>query len=193
MQAFISQYKVNVNLFILTSPQRLTNHSASKSLLSVFIACQPIRFVILDEINLVSHYGMSFRKYFSLLGRKFFSKLSRRIPCLFMTDKCTVSIKADFESIIGVTVNVNHWLEEIKMMHRKFDLDFQYTIQPSSTAKNMIKPDIQDDASLHNQVTVYSNTRMIITSFKDTLYDYLDGNDALWEKDIFLLVGTQSK
>ena len=110
-----------------------------------------------------------------------------------MTATCTVSIKADFESIIGVTVNVNHWIEEIKMMHRKFDLDFKYTIQPSSTAKKMIKPDIQDDTSLHNQVKVYSNTCMIITSFKDTLYDYLDGDDALWEKDILLLVGTQSK
>ena len=120
----------------------------------------------------------------------FFSKSSRRVPCLFMTAMWTVSIKADFESIIGLTVDFDHWPAAIKMMHQKVALHFWYTIQPALTMTKMINPELQEDTLLPNQVIVYSNTRTRIVSFKDTLCNYLDGDDALWEKDLLLLVGT---
>ena len=76
MQAFLSQYKGNGNFFIFTPPAAPHRSQCRKSLSSMFIACQLIRFVVVDKNHLVSHYGMSFRKEFSLLGRFFFRNLS---------------------------------------------------------------------------------------------------------------------
>ena len=118
------------------------------------IACQFIRFVVVEKNHPVSHYSMSFWMDSSLLDRKLISKLNRRVPLIIINAMCTVSIKAAFELDIRVKISFDHWPAVIKTMHQKVALDYQCTIQPELMVTNTIKTDLQDDALLPNQVIV---------------------------------------
>ena len=76
IKSFLTTYNgINSTLIIYASPQRLTRHSTGASILSLLQRRRLIRFIVVDEIHLYTHYAKTFRNEFALLKPKLLHKL----------------------------------------------------------------------------------------------------------------------
>ena len=84
-------------ILLFASPQAIVNKPHWKHFLKALIARNLLRLVVVDEIQLFVHYGLSFRHQFAMLSTTLFrdlkvTKCTTKIPVLFMTATCTVEI-----------------------------------------------------------------------------------------------------
>ena len=89
-------------LFIFSSPQCITNKFPFFA--AALINEGLIKFVVVDEVHLFTHFGRSFRNKFNYLKDGLFSKLSLTMPMLFLTATCTQAIEVAFQSMIGKSI-----------------------------------------------------------------------------------------
>ena len=98
-----------------------------------------IRFVVVDEIHLVNHFGRTFRNEFGALKDKLFAPLQNMIPMMFITATCTKEICESFQTLLGVTISNQHWPSPRKMATRQIAFNLFYTTQPLRLAKPIIE------------------------------------------------------
>ena len=118
-----------------------------------------LRFVVVDEIHLFTHFGRSFRTEFTDLKDKIFKKLPAKVPSLFLTATCTKRIKESFETLIGLDITHIHWPTAVEMVDRKVSLFIAYSSRPFSNMLNSIARLLKADDDHPKKFIVYSNVR----------------------------------
>jgi superfamily II DNA helicase RecQ len=68
-----------------------------------------LKFVVVDEVHLFTHFGRTFRSEFNDLKDGLFSKLPSSMPMLFLTATCTHAIDAAFQVMIGKSITRREW------------------------------------------------------------------------------------
>jgi superfamily II DNA helicase RecQ len=182
-------------ILLFTSPQRIvTRPGSGNDLLKLLIRKMLIKFIVVDEIHLVAHYGRSFRSEFGKLGDELFSRVDHLTPMLFMTATCTRSIHDSFQMLIGGRnwqFTDRDWPGAFFMQHRSVSLNFKYTTQASANVKKHLKSMLEEDNSLPKKCIVYSNFRRRVQDFSQDLAEYLDTSASTTHFDIITLIGTQ--
>ena len=83
IMALIKNLKDTSTLFIFSSPQAITDKFRSFS--TALIMDGLIKFVVVDEVHLFTHFGRTFRDEFNLLNEHLFSKVLRTFYTYFYT------------------------------------------------------------------------------------------------------------
>ena len=188
LQSIISTMLPTKTFLLYSSPQCLKNKGSA--FLQYILLHNLIRFIVVDEIHLVTQYGRSFRSEFATLKDGLFSKVSPTTPMLFMTATCTLPIKSSLEHLFGITINSLHWPFPSGMMHRSVKIDARYhTSQAFSTVTKSIKQFIKPHPNLPSKVIIYSNTRARIETIGEDLCKFLDKDIELCNTDVLVLVG----
>ena len=136
------------SIIFFASPQAITGRY--NPLVEYLIERNLIRFIVVDEIHLVSHFGNSFREEFQLLKYKLFKKINPSIPMLFLTATCTTLIAADIQSMFGIELNRSHWPPPIDMVHRSVKINVAYTVRAFQYVKKTITKDLAIHPTLPN-------------------------------------------
>ena len=135
-----------------------------------------IRFVVLDEVHLVNHFGQSFSKEFPALREPLFDKLTTT-SIIFMTGTCTHRICDSIQTMIGLKITSTHWTCVQDMKHRSIYFDAQYSTQPMSCVTKSSKPFVTSNNGLGDKVIIYANSAKSIVNF---LPNYVE----LWIKTL---------
>ena len=77
-------------VFIFTSPQAIVNRN--DDLREYLIDNKLIKFIVIDEIHLVNHFGKTFRNEFEILKHKLFTHVKEYTPMMFITATCSANI-----------------------------------------------------------------------------------------------------
>jgi len=173
---------------LFSSPQRLIGPASG--LLKFLLSNAIFKFVVVDEIHLVSSFAQTFRSEFASLKTHLFSKLPTGIPKLFLTATCTKSILESLKNIFGTSFNSIHWPSPNEMIHRSVRFELEYTNKAFHFVSKSIKAYLTPHQTLPNKVIIYSNRRSKIMEFSENLESFFDLDDYLCNVDILTLVGT---
>jgi len=182
-------------VFLFTSPQCIVRRHCGffQSILRLSL----IRFVVVDEIHLVNHFGRTFRDEFGLLRAAFFQKLPVNTPMLFMTATCSREIITSIETLFGISITTRHWPPPSEMATRNVSFFAHYSSQPLRQVKKRLReilsPHNEDINPLPHKAIVYSNSRRRILKFAESLEEYFDSDDELHKYDVMTLVGPQPR
>jgi superfamily II DNA helicase RecQ len=151
-----------------------------------------IRFVVIDEIHLVSHFGSSFRKEFSALKDVLFKKISNHIPVLMLTATCNNWVYQSIQQILGVTINQVHWPSGEQMRHRSVAINVSYGTKSTSFITKSLKKNLMEREDY--KILVYSNSRNHIVDISEKLKsNFLDCDECLNNIRLVTLIGTMTK
>ena len=84
-------------IMLFASPQALIDKPYWKRFIHGLIKKTMLRFIVVDEIQLFVHYGLSFRSQFAMLSTTIFKQIksgrfATKIPVLFMTASCNLEM-----------------------------------------------------------------------------------------------------
>ena len=195
IMGLIKNMKDNSTLFIFCSPQSITEKF--DTFVNALIHDGLIRFVVVDEVHLFTHFGRSFRNEFNDLNDRFFSNLASSMPMLFLTATCTHTIDAAFQKMIGKSITHREWpIPSIMSMgNRRTAINVTYSSRPYG---NMFKSiALIQKESLENElpkkVIVYSNAKRRIRQIEDKIGEDFDEDDDLHMIDIIEVDGALTK
>ena len=177
-------------IILFASPQSLLKERSPVLPYLISDACK-LSMIVMDEIHLVTHFGMSFRKEFGALKNSLFKKVrNRNVPLLFLTATCTSRIKESLESMLDMRINYVHWPSPLEMVNRNVKLNITYSTKWLHSIKQSLKSNLTGDPELPTKVIIYSNQRTKILSCADNIETFLDGDELLCDMDVIRLVGT---
>ena len=67
-----------------------------------------ILFVVVYELHLVEHFGITFREEFGELKNCLFQVILDTLPMLFLTDTCINQIQTSPKALLGINLNAVH-------------------------------------------------------------------------------------
>ena len=175
-------------VILYSSPQFLVQHQDT----FLHPILPMIRFVVIDEIHLVSHFGSSFRKEFSALKDVLFKKISNHIPVLMLTATCNNWVYQSIQQILGVTINQVHWPSGEQMRHRSVAINVSYGTKSTSFITKSLKKNLMEREDY--KILVYSNSRNHIVDISEKLKsNFLDCDECLNNIRLVTLIGTMTK
>ena len=108
IMALIKNLQDSSTLFIFSSPQAITDKF--KSFGEVLIQDRLIKFVVVDEVHLFTHFGRTFREEFNHLNEHLFSKMPSTTPMPFLTATCsTEQIDVAFQKMTRKSITHCEW------------------------------------------------------------------------------------
>ena len=116
----LTAFSPSQTVIVFTSPQFLL--CCCSNVLKTIIVMKLIRFVVVDEVHLVNHFGKSFRKEFPALREPLFDKLTTT-PILLMTAIRTHRIRDLIQTMLGLKITSTHWPCAQDMKHRSIYFD----------------------------------------------------------------------
>ena len=98
---------------LFASPQALVDKVYWKEFVNVLINKTILRFIVVDEIQLFVHYGLSFRSQFAMLSTTIFKQIktgrfATKIPVLFMTATCNLEMFEQLKLLTGLEFYNDH-------------------------------------------------------------------------------------
>mmetsp|Transcript_5305 Transcript_5305/g.7863 ORF Transcript_5305/g.7863 Transcript_5305/m.7863 type:complete len:250 (-) Transcript_5305:131-880(-) len=152
-------------LFIFSSPQCITEKFPFFA--AALVNEGLIKFVVLDEVHLCTHFGRTFRNEFNDLMDGLFSKLSSTMPMLFLTATCTQAIDTAFQTMISKSITHCEWpnLSIMSLGNRRTVIQVSYSSRPYMNMFKSIAAAIQTEPvklELSKNVMVYSNAKQRI-------------------------------
>ena len=115
-----------------------------------------IRFVVVDEVHLVNHFGQSFRKEFPSLIELRFDKLTTT-TIILMTAICTHHISDYIQTMLRLKITSTHWTRYQEMKHHSIYFDAQYSTQTMIYVTKSIKTFVTASDGLGDKVIIYTN------------------------------------
>ena len=191
----IKNLKDTSTLFLFCSPQCIANKFPE--FFNSLIADGLIKFVVVDEVHLFTHFGRTFRDEFNQLKDGLFSKLPQSMPMLFLTATCTLSIDVAFQTMIGKSITHREWpIPSIMAFgNRRTAINVSYSSRPYSNMFKsiaVIQKEIEE-LELPKKVIVYSNAKKRIRQIEDKIGEDLDEDDDLHMIDIIEVDGALTK
>ena len=195
IMALIKNLEDTSTVFLFCSPQSITQKF--QMFADSLIRDGLIKFVVVDEVHLFTHFGRTFRSEFNDLKDGLFSKLPSSMPMLFLTATCTHAIDAAFQVMIGKSITRREWpIPSIMSMgNRRTAIHVTYSSRPygnmfKSIASIQTEP---DELALPKKVIVYSNAKKRIRQIEDKLGEDFDEDDDLHLLDIIEVDGALTK
>ena len=189
--AILNEADDGLTTILYSSPQFLVK--SFPTFFAGLLATGLLRFVVVDEIHLFTHFGRSFRSEFTDLKDKVFKKLPNKVPSLFLTATCTRRIKDSFESLIGLDITHIHWPTAAEMVDRKVSLFIAYSSRPFSNMSNSIARLLKIDDNQPKKIIVYSNVRSRIKDVDIGIGEFFNKDDTLYLDDTMCIHGQLTK
>ena len=106
----MKNYNPLKTVIIFASPQSLLKERSPVLPYLISDECK-LSMVVIDEIHLVTHFGLSFRKEFCDLKDVLLRKIrGKKVPLLFLTATCTNCMKVSLKAMFSIKINHVHWL-----------------------------------------------------------------------------------
>ena len=195
IMALIRNLRDTSTLFIFSSPQCITDKFPFFA--AALINDNLIRFVVVDEIHLFTHFGRTFRKEFNDLKDELFSKLPSTMPMLFLTATCTQAIDVAFQKMIGKSITHREWPipSVMALGNRRTAIEVTYSSRPYANMYKCISSIQKEpiEVGLPKKVIVYSNAKQRIRKIEDKIGEDLDEDDDLHLLDIIEVDGALTK
>ena len=147
------------NIVVLfASPQCILNDVSN---ITNLIISHPtlLRFLVVDEFHLFTHFGKSFREEFAKLNEGLFAHVSGRINFLSLTATCTLRIIQPLKELIGMTHTAKHWSSTLNMVNPIVFIDVCYKQYPITSLKHTTEEHINPVSPLGNLIIFYFNVR----------------------------------
>ena len=176
IMALIKNLKDTSTLFIFSSPQAITDKFRSFS--NGLITDGLIKFVVVDEVHLFTHFGRTFRDEFNLLNEHLFSKMPPSMPMLFLTASCTKEIDVAFQNMIGKSITHREWpIPSIMSIgNRRTAINVSYSSRPYGNMFKSIAAIQKEPVELElpKKLIVYSNAKKRIRQIEDKIGEDFD-------------------
>ena len=187
-------FKTPTSYIIFCSPQLITSSEVVMNMFRDHLKKKILNLVVVDEAHLIVQFGLYFRAEFILLKDSVFKELicnevNTLAPVLFMTASATTRTI----DLLGLMTNLSFthdncfWPKADGMISKKILVKFIYTSRPLQVFKNRIKR-LYKDANSPNKWILFSNTRIAIDKYYDSVRSYLDSEN--YDGDIIKITGT---
>ena len=154
---------------LFASPQALVDKPYWKKFIRKLIDKKMLRFIVVDEIQLFVHYGLSFRSQFAMLSTTIFKQIktgrfATKIPVLFMTASCNLEMFEQLKILTGLMFYPDNrnvfWPGSTLLMKRSVCTRVVYSNRPLSCFISTFGPAIKNNP--HHRFIFYANSRSMI-------------------------------
>ena len=156
-------------IMLFASPQALVDKPYWKGFIRKLIDKKMLRFIAVDEIQLIVHYGLSFRSQFAMLSTTIFKQIktgrfATKIPVLFMTASCNLEMFEQLKILTGLMFYPDNrnvfWPGSTLLMKRSVCTRVVYSNRPLSCFISTFGPAIKNNP--HHRFIFYANSRSMI-------------------------------
>ena len=99
-----------VSLTLFSSPQQLVDYPQYLDLIEKNFNNGTLKLIFVDEVQLITQFGLWFRVDFYRLKSKLFTKVKSKIPILFMTASANEKLLSHLELLTGIKIKSSNYI-----------------------------------------------------------------------------------